>query len=1009
MGRYRRHLIGLAILLVLVAAYAAAGFLAVPYFARKAAVDFVRTHYGRTLTIGEVRCNPFTLTFDVSDVALPDADGRPLLTFKHLHVALQLASLWRLGPSFRDIVLEKPYVRALIRPDGALNLADLGKGFPASPPEAQQKPAPPPRLYIQRLAVLAGTVSFEDRTRATPFSAELKPIVFELRDFSTRAATGGYALEAASPEGERLMWNGTVDLAPLASHGVFEVTDLKARTLWNYLRESLPFEIASGTIALKGDYDYGGAAGPMALKIDVHRTSVSGLGVRPRGAAQDYIDVAHIAVDETRVELAQHSVNVAKVVLAGGDIKAWLNEQRQLNLLELIAAPQAQAQGEPATAAPPERADSHGGPDERASSPAWTLAAPDLRVEGLRINAEDRAVSPAATLTLAPVNVHVTGFNTSPDNAPDVELDAAVDPGGKIRAQAKVYRATTAVNAHLEAQDLALTLLQPYLTHYTSMALLKGTLGTKLDIERGADGTLVVSGTTGIHDLRTVDNALKLDFVKWRDLRIANIRYRSSPASLRMGAVTALEPYVRMVIAPDRTTNIKEVLTPSGAAKPTAEAAPAPASAPPEPKGKRRKSQQVAPAPAGPLTPFPVSIGVVTLVNGSANYADLWIKPSFAIGIQSLNGRIVGLSSDPQSRAKVQLDGKVDRYAPWKVAGEVNLLSAALFTDLTMSFNDVDLTVVNPYAGHFVGYRIDKGKLSVDVHYQVEQRKLTASQHFVVDQLELGERVESPDAVHLPLKIAVALLKDRNGVIDLNLPMTGSLDDPQFRVGPIVWKMFVNLITKVAVAPFAFLGHLFGGDNEHLNLIEFAGGSAELDKPAQDQLSAIAKGLKERPQLKLDVPMVSAESIDRPALAAARLRHELLTRVADSREGRRHPDTAGDIGLADPEKHFKLLLAQYQADLGKDKPLPPSVAAAQQANGKEAPPYDAANADLSAALLDHIQVPDSDLEALGKQRATAIQGALVSDGQIEASRVFIVNAPAKPQSGDKVKVDLSLK
>ena len=189
MGRYRRYLIGLAILLVLVAAYAAAGFLAVPYFARKAAVDFVRTHYGRALTIGEVRCNPFTLTLDVSGLALPDADGRPLLAFEHLHVRLQLASLWRLGPSFRDILLEQPYVRAVIRPDGELNLADLGKGFPPSPPEAQKKPAAPPRLFIQRVAVLGGTAVFEDRTRPTPFSAEFKPIVFELRDFSTRAGS----------------------------------------------------------------------------------------------------------------------------------------------------------------------------------------------------------------------------------------------------------------------------------------------------------------------------------------------------------------------------------------------------------------------------------------------------------------------------------------------------------------------------------------------------------------------------------------------------------------------------------------------------------------------------------------------------------------------------------------------------------------------------------------------------------------------------------------------------
>src|SRR5215469_4309088 len=246
MRRYRPYLIGLAIVLVLVGAYAAVGFLAVPYFVRKEAVNFVRVHYRRALSVGDVRFNPFTFALDVRRVALPDADGKTLMAFEHLRVTLQLASLWRLGPSFGEIVLESPYVRAVIRPDGELNFADLRKGFPPSPPQA--KPSPPPRLYIRRLAVLAGTLAFEDRARPTPFRTELKPIVFELRDFSTRAATGdGFALDAASPEGERLTWSGTVHLAPIASRGVFEVVNLKAGTVSRFLRGSLPLEIASGT------------------------------------------------------------------------------------------------------------------------------------------------------------------------------------------------------------------------------------------------------------------------------------------------------------------------------------------------------------------------------------------------------------------------------------------------------------------------------------------------------------------------------------------------------------------------------------------------------------------------------------------------------------------------------------------------------------------------------------------------------------------------------------------
>jgi hypothetical protein len=514
-----------------------------------------------------------------------------------------------------------------------------------------------------------------------------------------------------------------------------------------------------------------------------------------------------------------------------------------------------------------------------------------------------------------------------------------------------------------------------------------------------------VKGDTEVSGLHTVDNALRQDFVNWKDLRIEGVSYRSSPQSLRIAGVTAVEPYVRMIIAPNRTTNISAVLKAPGA-KPDAPPPDAATAAPSKPAKSRTQTATL--APAAPLTPFPMSIGTVTLVNGTANYADLWIKPSFAIGIQSLRGTVTGLSSDPKSRAKVKLDGKVDRYSPLQIEGTANLLSAALYTDIKLSFKDLDLTVVNPYSGHFAGYKIDKGKLSVDVSYKIDQRKLNATQHFVIDQLELGDRVESPDAVHLPFKIAVALLKDRNGVIDLDLPMTGSLDDPKFSIWPVVWKVLVNVVEKAATAPFALLGHLFGG-GEHMNIVEFAPGSAELDQPAKEQLAALVKAMTERPQLKLDVPIVYSTSIDRPRMAAKVLHQQLLARVQNTREGKKHPDTAGEVALADPQKHFKLLLEQYREDLGKDAALPPTALAVQQAKRGETPPYDPAIADLKAALIAHVQVPDSDLDALGKQRAQAIQGALLAGGQVDPGRVFIVSSPPKPESGDKVKVELAVK
>jgi hypothetical protein len=466
-----------------------------------------------------------------------------------------------------------------------------------------------------------------------------------------------------------------------------------------------------------------------------------------------------------------------------------------------------------------------------------------------------------------------------------------------------------------------------------------------------------------------------------------------------------------------------------------------------------------------------IAIDAINIQDGSANYADLWIQPHFAVGIQTLNGSILGLSSNPRSRAKVELKGKVDRYAPVHIWGETNPLAATTYSDIKMSFKGVELTSATPYSGHFAGYKIEKGKLSVDIDYKIQNRQLTAAHKFVIDQLELGERVESPDAVKLPIKIAVALLKDRNGVIDVDLPVTGSLDDPQFKIGPLIWKAVVNLLVKVATAPFAMLGRLFGG-GEQMNYIDFAPGSAVLESSEHDKLGALVKALKEKEKLELDVPLTFSPDLDRPALAAAHLNMRLLALSQDQAGGNkrgksraktnttgasgkpkgsaagaesggatlstssappaqadtpagREPDDSrspasaimdapppSDPALTDPSQRYHLLVALHRAELGKNTPLP-DLAKAIEAAGKKKDPqpdFGAANAELEGALLQKTPVPDNELQTLGKHRARAIQDVLLVGTDIEPSRVFVIgNAPKGAADKDKVRVELALK
>lgn len=1019
----RRIVMWATIAALIVALYAALGFFAVPRILRSQLQEFTTEHYGRSISLGEIRFNPFKLALEMRDVALPDSDRQPMLAFKRLFVNIDIASLWRRGASFQEIALEQPFARTLIRPDGSLNLVDLAKPFAdEAPPKEKEEPA---RLFIDKLSVTAGRALFEDRSRRSAFRAELRPITFELLDFSTTGKTGNtYSLSGASAAGERFSWNGAFGLNPLASKGQFEVTALQARTVWNYLRDSLGFEIASGVIGLAGNYDFSTAQEPLTLKVNVSRLGITDLGLRPRGSTDDYVKLASIEIAGTTADVTRQTVTVEKVRVAGGDIRAWRDAQGALNLQELagpapVAAAAAATAGttdaatttvavpaaEPATDAPATGASAKATPAKTASSKAespWVFSAPDISIEGLKITAEDRSVTPVAAFNISPLNAHVSGYTTAPDAGLDLTTDLKLTDSGTIKAQAKVSPDSGALTAQLEVADVDLADFQPYIAQQTSMTLLSGSLGTKLSIERSANGALEIKGDTDVGKLRTVDNALKKDFIKWDRLRLGGIHYKSEPASLRIESIRAQGPYARVIIAADQSLNVTKVLSPATNAPP-----------PPAPPS---------PLPPAPDSPMPISIGTVQITNGSANFADFWIQPNYAVSLQSLNGSINGLSSNPASRAKLKLEGKVDRYAPAHIDGEVNLLAATVYSDVRMNFKGVDLSSVTPYSGRFAGYKIEKGKLSLDVTYHVDNRKLKADHKFIIDQLQLGERVESPDAVKLPLRLAVALLKDRNGVIDLDLPVGGSLDDPKFRIGPIIWKAVLNLLTKIVTAPFAMLGKLFGG-SEEMNLIEFDPGSAALNPAANERLASLLKALKERPQLQLDVPGAFAPNLDRPVLVQRRLQEQLLALNQTDKPAKKRKSVSAEeetalaekasadlaAQLADPAERYRLLTALYRQELGKDAPLPPAVTAFEETKKRGAVPTDEAIAALDDALTARIEVAESDLEDLGRQRAQAVQEVLLGSGEVDTARLFVINAPPISATGATVRLEMSLK
>ncbi|HET9862896.1 MAG TPA: DUF748 domain-containing protein [Steroidobacteraceae bacterium] len=962
----------LIVLAVLILLYAALGFWLVPRLVRSNIVDFAHEQYHRSATLGEVRFNPFTLKLELRGFSLPDADGATLLAFERLLLNVDVSSVWRLGPSFADVELDAPFARVLLRPDGSLNLADLAHlANPAPPSKSERKP----RVFIDRLSVSMGRVAFEDHTRSQPFATELRPITFELRDFSTAGESGNaYSLRGASLQGESFAWSGNFQLTPLASNGEFEVSGLKARTVWDYLRDALPFELSKGEINLDGEYFYSAAADG-GLRLAVHGLALSDFGLRPAGGEQDYVEVGNLAIQETQVDLARRRVDIARVRLDGGTLRVARDEAGRINLAELARKSPAVAGQEEAPAQT----------QEPSSAPPWTLAAPDISVADLQVDFHDSLVKPGAEFSLMPVTLAVKGFSTAPDTRFTIESTARGEHAGELQLTAQTDAGGKNLEGHVEWQDLDLTALQPYLSAYTQITLNSGRLSTALDVKYAADGPFGVKGDVTVSKLATVDNTLRQDLLKWERITAAGIDFAAAsgaaPARLQIARIDARAPYARLIIASDQTLNITQLFTPAAGSTP--------------PAVQTVSVDESRRAPGGNPGGMRIGIGRISVQGGSANFADYWITPNYAVSLQELSGSIAGLSSDPKSRARVKLEGRVDRYAPALINGEINLLSAALYTDMHVKFDGVDMTSVTPYSGRFAGYEIEKGKLSIDVNYLVQDRQLTAKQKFVVDQLQLGARVESPDAVKLPLKLAVALLKDRNGVIDIDLPLSGSLDDPQFRIGPLIWKAFVGLLTRIATSPFTLLAKLGGRDDE-INQLDFAAGSATLDQEGQERMRALAKALTERPSLALEVPTAYSPEADGTALAQARLDARLAA--------------AGAQPGMDDAARFELLRKLYEKETDK-APLPAAALTVleKRKSRDEEVPYRAGIEQLEATLREKQPANEAELGDLARARAQAIRDALLGAGDVDPARVFLLGIKPVAAAEGKVRVELALR
>ncbi|WP_367254659.1 DUF748 domain-containing protein [Pseudomonas sp. stari2] len=948
-------------LLTALALYSLLGFLILPGIALRVANQQLANYATVPAHIQRIELNPFSLEVTLWGLVIGEP-GKEQVGFERLYANLQLDSLWTKALHLSDIELDKPKTEILFAKDGKLNLLGLFK-LPASEPTPADPNAKPFPLRIDRIKLAGGNVHFEDARPSEPIEFLYDKLDFELNNLSTLPEDNAdMTLVAIGPAGGQIDWKGNFSLIPIASEGTLKVTDGQMKAFWPYVRDAVPLVLENGVVSLSTDYKLNLSKETELLLSNV-AVSVAPFAIKaPDGRPLAKLD--RLDVSETTVDLAKQQVVVGKIRSQKLETWAALEADGQLDWQKLFASqpskPAAKAAAEPKST--PAAADS---PKTEPTAPGkpWQVLLKDVQLRDYKVHLADRSAKPEVTLDVTPLNVDLQNFDSLNGSPFNVKLDAGLGKQGKINADGVVNLAPVTAQLNVKTQDIDLRVAQSYINPFIRLELRSGMLGSdlKVNLKSTEPLALSVTGRAQVDQLHTLDTLKTRDFLKWQQVVVEGLNYQHGD-SLSIDRINLFQPYARFMINDDRTTNIDDLLIPQPADSGT---------------------KTAAAKPAGNSKPLGIHIGGIVINDGSANFADFSLTPNFATAIQQLNGQIGTIDSRQAKPASVDVKGKVDRYAPVTIKGAVNPFDPMASLDIATSFKRVELTTLTPYSGKFAGYRIRKGRLNLDLHYLITKGQLKAENKVVVEQLQLGEKVDSPDAVSLPLKLAIALLKDVDGKISIELPVTGDLNNPQFSVMPIVWQTLRNLIVKAAAAPFKLIGGLVsGGGSEDLGTVSFAPGSSELNKDAEAALVKLSQALKERPSLRLEIEGTAAQSSDGPLLAEQRLEREYQYNYYKmlQRRGDKVPAQASLIQVPDNEKG-PLLEGIYRTRL---KTQPP---AEWKDLGKEE-----RTAKMRAEVIKFWSSSDVLLRQLGQDRASSIKDYLVDKGQLADDRVYFIDA-----------------
>ncbi|UCD34184.1 MAG: DUF748 domain-containing protein [Nitrospiraceae bacterium] len=908
--------------------------------------------------------------FSLTNVNIVNLEDKLLGSVPSLTVSVLPSELIEPDIHFGKVLLQSPEVAIRRDTSGKVELPVLTaikRGV-----EKEQEKGKTLVLNADEIQISGGTLSFTDFSLPADFATKLSPVDLIISGFSTEPdRQSAFDLSLQSESEETLRLAGNFSLSPLAVDGSLELAHLLPGKYSPYYVNYLSFNVREGSINVSASYTYA-ADDQQAMKISSMDVTLQSIKLRRNDEKEDFLNVPVYELRDTTIDFNAQEVTISEISSTNGAIDVRRSEDGQVNVQ--LLTPRLAARAEEAAR-------------EEKGKP-WVVNIRKLAYDNFTIAAEDRVPADPVKVLASQIKLRVENLSTLKNSRGSLSCSLKLNKTGTVSVKSSFGINPVAADMTLSLKDMDIIPFQPYITEQMNILITDGAVSADgaLKVAPSAEDGRALSykGDVSLNRFASLDKANSNDFLTWNSFYLSGMDLGQNPFHLHIKEVALTDFYSRLIINLDGSLNVQDVLKKDEN----------------ETEQHSTKAQEALQEEQDEVQPRDIRIDTVTLQGGTINFTDNHIQPNYYASFLELGGRVSGLSSEKDITADVDLKGKLENYAPLDITGTIDPLRENLYVNLKINFRDMDLSPVSPYSGKYVGYTIQKGKLGLDLQYLIEERKLQSTNRIFLDQLTFGDRVESPEALKVPVRLAVSLLKNRKGEINLDVPVSGNLDNPEFNYGKIVFKVIFNLLVKAATSPFAVLGAIFGG-GEELSYVEFYYGSDHIVESAAAKLENLVTALADRPALKLEIAGYVDVEQDHQGLQQAFFDRKIKAQKLKDlvRKGGTVPSVDAVTVLA--EEYEGYLTKAYKAE---DFPKPRNVLGF--AKKLPAP-------EMEKLMFTHIIISDDDLGQLASRRALAVRDFILSSGKIEPQRVFIVKAASlQPDEKEPLKnsrVDFTLK